>query len=43
MRTEILLTETYIDKMMFEECLDLVIDMEENLLIRAIYYNYGAN
>jgi len=40
---KILLTETFIDKMMFEECLELVIDMEENLLIRSIFYDYGAN
>jgi len=43
MKMEIRLIETNIDKMIFEECLELVIDMEENLLIRSIFYNYGAN
>jgi len=41
MKMEILLTN--IDDMMLKDAIELIIDMEENLLIRAIFYNYGAN
>jgi len=37
----IMTIETFLDKKILNESIDEIISMEENLVIRAIYYNYG--